>query len=102
MNVCLHLKSFCNTNWTPVVSFTKEVNPQLAQHPLKINGRLADHGLTFLVKEATVIDFIFQPDKNLSVSLSIMGDGGRWSPCHTRSQAIRIDADFLFMLDYII
>ena len=38
---------------TPVVSFTIEVNPQLAKCPLIFNGRLADHGLTSLVKEAT-------------------------------------------------
>ena len=39
---------------TPVASFTKEVNPWLAKRPLKTNGRLANHGLTSLVKEATV------------------------------------------------
>ena len=38
----------------PVASFTKEVNPRLAKRPLKINGRLANHRLTSLVKEATV------------------------------------------------
>ena len=36
-----------------VASFTKEVNPQLAKRPLKINGRLAYRGLTSLVKQAT-------------------------------------------------
>ena len=41
----------------PVVSFTKEVTPRLAKRPLKINGRLANRGLTSLVKEATVISF---------------------------------------------
>ena len=40
--------------YTPVASFTKEVNPQLAKCPLVLNGRLANHGLTSLVKEATV------------------------------------------------
>ena len=40
----------------PVASFTKEVNPQLAKRPLKTtNGRLANRGLTSLVKEATGI-----------------------------------------------
>ena len=37
-----------------VASFTKEVNPRLAQRPLVFNERLANHGLTSLVKEATV------------------------------------------------
>ena len=39
---------------TPVASFTKVVNPRLAKRPLKTNGRLANRGLTTLVKEATV------------------------------------------------
>ena len=38
---------------TPVASFTKEVNPWLAERPLVFNGRLTNHGLTSLVKEAT-------------------------------------------------
>ena len=38
---------------SPVASFTKEGNPQLAKHPLKTSGHLANHGLTSLVKEAT-------------------------------------------------
>ena len=33
--------------------FTKEVNPRLAKRPLVFNGRLANQGLTSLVKEAT-------------------------------------------------
>ena len=37
----------------PVASFTEEVHPRLAKRPLKTNGRLANHGLTSLVKEAT-------------------------------------------------
>ena len=37
-----------------VASFTKEVNLRLAKHPLVFNGRLANRGLTSLVKEATV------------------------------------------------
>ena len=37
----------------PVASFTKEVNWRLAKRPLKTNGRLANHQLTSLVKEAT-------------------------------------------------
>ena len=36
-----------------VASFTKEVKPQLAKGPLFFNGRLANRGLTPLVKEAT-------------------------------------------------
>ena len=38
-------------------SFTKEVNLQLAQCPLKTNGHLANLGLTSLVKEATGCEF---------------------------------------------
>ena len=38
---------------TSVASFTQEVNPRLAKRPLKTNGRLANLGLTSLVKEAT-------------------------------------------------
>ena len=38
---------------TPVDSFTKKVNLRLAKRPLVINGRLANRGLTSLVKEAT-------------------------------------------------
>ena len=37
-----------------LASFTKEVNPRLAKRPLKTTGRLANRGLTSLVKEATV------------------------------------------------
>ena len=40
------------TLWIPLAS-TKEVNPRLAKHPLVFNGRLANCGLTSLVKEAT-------------------------------------------------
>ena len=39
--------------WTPVASFTKEINSRLAKRPLVFNGRLANRGLTSLVKEAT-------------------------------------------------
>ena len=38
----------------PVASFTKEVNPWLAKRPLVFNGRLANRGLTSLVKETTI------------------------------------------------
>ena len=38
---------------TTAVSSTKKVNPRLAKRPLVFNGRLADRGLTSLVKEAT-------------------------------------------------
>ena len=37
----------------PVASFTTELNSRLAKRPLVFNGRLADCGLTSLVKEAT-------------------------------------------------
>ena len=39
--------------WHPMASFIKEVNPWLAKRPLKTHGRLANLGLTSLVKEAT-------------------------------------------------
>ena len=41
----------------PVASFTKEENLRLIKRPLKTNGRLANRGLTSLVKEATEIRF---------------------------------------------
>ena len=37
----------------PVASFTKQVNLRLAKRPYKMNGRLANRGLTSLVKETT-------------------------------------------------
>ena len=40
-------------NHLTVASFTKEDHPRLAKRPLKTNGRLANRGLTSLVKEAT-------------------------------------------------
>ena len=40
-------------NHQTVASFTKEVNPRLAKRPLISNGRLANRGLTSLVKEVT-------------------------------------------------
>ena len=45
-------------NWNRVFDhqqwpLTKEVNPRLAKRPLKIKWRLANRGLTSLVKEAT-------------------------------------------------
>ena len=36
-----------------VASFNKEVNPRLAKRPLVFNRRLANRGLTTLVKKAT-------------------------------------------------
>ena len=38
--------------WRPVAHFIEEVNPRLAKRPLIFNGRLANRGLTSLVKEA--------------------------------------------------
>ena len=38
-----------------VASFTKKVNQGLAKRPLQTNGRLANHRLTSLVKEATAV-----------------------------------------------
>ena len=49
---------FTNISVSPVPSFTKEVNPRLTKCPLKTNGRLANRGLTSLVKEATGIKWV--------------------------------------------
>ena len=46
------------TGEIPVVSYGKEVNPQLPKWPLVLNGHLANHGLTSLAKEATGVLFI--------------------------------------------
>ena len=48
--------SLCLQNGPMVASFTEEVNPRLAKRPLKTNGRLVNHGLTSLVKEATAVN----------------------------------------------
>ena len=52
-----------------VASFTKEVNSGLAKRPLVFNGRLANRGLTSLVKEATGVKFAlhFMDDFSLKV-----------------------------------
>ena len=42
-----------NCVWIPVASYTKEVNRRLVKRPLVFNGRLANRGLTSLVKKAT-------------------------------------------------
>ena len=57
LKIYVFLVSSCNCvcpiNWRQnVASLTKEVKPRLAERPLKINGRLANRGLTSLVKEA--------------------------------------------------
>ena len=41
------------SKWTPVASFTKEVNLRLPKRPLKTSWHLANRGLTSFVKEAT-------------------------------------------------
>ena len=43
-----------------MVSFTKEVNPRLAERPLKTDGRLANRELTFLVKETTGVSTVLR------------------------------------------
>ena len=45
--------SLSRTAQPPVAPFTKEVNPWLAKCPLKTNERLANLGLTSVVKKAT-------------------------------------------------
>ena len=52
----------------PVAAFTKEVDPRLAKRPLKTNGRLANHGLISLVKEAEGVP----PGRCLGLSLHCM------------------------------
>ena len=47
------MRSYVFLKRPPVASFTKVVNPRLAKCPLVFNGRLANRGLTSLVKEAT-------------------------------------------------
>ena len=39
----------------PAASFTKEVNSRLAKRPLVFNGRLANRGVTSLVKETLLV-----------------------------------------------
>ena len=51
-------------SWPTVASSTKEVNPRLAKCPLVFNGRLANRGLTSLVKEATGLQIILQEKSN--------------------------------------
>ena len=43
-----------------MASFTEEVNSRLDKRPLKINGRLANRGLTSLVKEDTGVPSFYQ------------------------------------------
>ena len=45
-----------------MTSFTKEVNPRLAKRPLKTYGRLANLGLTSLVKYANGVSDLLQLD----------------------------------------
>ena len=50
----VNLSSLAKPTTVTVASFTKEVNRRLAKRPLIFNGRLANPGLTSLVKEASV------------------------------------------------
>ena len=50
------MTQFADTYVLPMASFTNAVNPRLAKRPLIFNGRLANRGLTSLVKEATGLD----------------------------------------------
>ena len=62
-----------------MASFTKEVNPRLAKRPLVFNGRLANHGLTSLVKEATEHHALAQYcDWRVKVGASSWV-GGKWA-----------------------
>ena len=62
----------------PVASFTKEVNPRLAKRPLKTNGRLGNHKLTSLVKEATVVCFAEMLKRKLQILLNTP-DPHKWA-----------------------
>ena len=53
MQIAIMFRQQARHHHTTVVSFTKEVNPRLAKRPLVSNGRLANRGLTSLVKETT-------------------------------------------------
>ena len=46
----------------PLASFTNKVNPRLAKRPLDFNGRLANRGLTSLIKEATGLIYRTETD----------------------------------------
>ena len=48
-----------------MASFTKEVNLRLAKRPLKINGHLANRGLTSLVKGATGLKLVIAAAVNV-------------------------------------
>ena len=55
---CVYLTTSCGSVWciqpySPVASFTKEVNPPLAKRPLVFNGHLDNCWFTSLVGEAT-------------------------------------------------
>ena len=63
-----------------VASFTKEFNQQLAKHPLKINGNLANQGLTSLVRETTgksvtrilpIVQWAYKPGEEAAYALSV-------------------------------
>ena len=45
----------CSIRQRSVASFSQEVNLRLVKRRLVFNGRLANHGLTSLVKEATEV-----------------------------------------------
>ena len=54
LRICSGYKSMITVVYPiGVASFTKGVNWRLAKCPLKTNRRLANHQLTYLVKEAT-------------------------------------------------
>ena len=61
MRVVIHTANLVEKDWYQKTQgwvharglfYFKEVNSWLAKHPLIFNGRLANHGLTSLVKEA--------------------------------------------------
>ena len=62
---------------SPVACFAKEVNPWLAKRPLVFNGRLANHGLTSLVKQATG-GCLPHTDKMATISQTIFSSAFPW------------------------
>ena len=69
----LSISQYWFRQW-PVTSFTKEVNPRLAKRPLVFNGRLANRGLTSLIKGATGVEQATDhyPNKWLLISLTLL------------------------------
>ena len=55
-----------------MASFTEEVKSRLAKCPLDFNGRLANHGLTLLGKEANDVSVVMILEKSIQSGAMIM------------------------------